>query len=61
MAEFHPTPGAVTLVAIDIAKGYHDVLIEPPAPTRRRRFRMSDSAKTTNAWRIICVELTCPR
>jgi transposase len=45
MAEFHPTPGAVTLVAIDIAKGRHDVLIEPPAPARRRRFRISDTAE----------------
>jgi len=43
MTESHDTPGALTLVAIDIAKGHHDVLVEPPAAGRRRRFRMTDS------------------
>jgi hypothetical protein len=33
----------VTLVAIDIAKSFHDVLIEPPAPVRRRRFRIANT------------------
>jgi hypothetical protein len=37
------TPRAVTLVAVDIAKSCHDVLIEPPAPARRRRFRVANT------------------
>ena len=38
MTESHDTPRTVTLVAIDVAKVHHDVLVEPPAPARRRRF-----------------------
>ena len=30
MTESNDTPQRLTLVAIDIAKHYHDVLIEPP-------------------------------
>ena len=30
-------PQRTTLVAVDIAKNYHDVLIQPPPPGRRRR------------------------
>ena len=45
MAWFHGTPRALTLVAIDIAKDCHDVLIEPPAPARRRRVRMTNTAE----------------
>jgi transposase len=37
-------PTGMTLVAIDIAKDGHDVLIEAPAPARRRRFRMANTA-----------------
>jgi transposase len=33
----------VTLVAVDIAKYCHDVLIEPPTPGRRRRFRVTNT------------------
>jgi len=36
------TPQRLTLVAIDIAKHYHDVLIEPPAPKRRSRLRLAN-------------------
>ena len=42
MTESHDTRGALTLVAIDIAKGCHEVLVLPPAPARRRRFQMAD-------------------
>ncbi len=42
MAESNSTPTVMTLVAIDIAKDYHDVLIEPPG-LRRQRFRMSNT------------------
>jgi transposase len=45
MTKSHDTPRTVTLVAIDVAKGHHDVLVEPPAPTRRRRFRLDDSVE----------------
>jgi transposase len=45
MAEVHGTARALTLVAIDIAKDCHDVLIEPPAPAWRRRFRTTNSAE----------------
>src|SRR5215472_5983989 len=45
MTESHDTPGALTLVAIDIAKGCHEVLVQPPAPARRRRFHMVDSVE----------------
>jgi len=37
------TPERLTLVAIDIAKHYHDVLIEPPTPKRRSRLRLANS------------------
>ena len=36
------TPQGLTLVAIDIAKDHHDVLIEPPTPARRRRLRLAN-------------------
>src|SRR6202035_4949133 len=45
MAEFHGTPRALTLVAIDIAKDCHDVLIELTAPARRQRFRVANTAE----------------
>ena len=35
-------PQRLTPVAIDIAKHYHDVLIEPPPPDRRRRLRLAN-------------------
>ena len=38
--ESYLTPRAVILAAVDIAKSCHDVLIEPPTPGRRRRFRV---------------------
>jgi transposase len=37
------TPQPTTLVAVDIAKNYHDVLIQPPPPGRRRRVRIANS------------------
>jgi hypothetical protein len=45
MTESHNTPGVLTLVAIDIGKGRHEVLVEPPAPAKRRRFRLVDSVE----------------
>jgi hypothetical protein len=36
MTKPDPTPRAVTLVAVDIAKSFHEVLIERPAPGRRQ-------------------------
>ena len=42
MTGSNDTPQRLTLVAIDIAKHYHDVLIEPPAPKRRSRFRLAN-------------------
>jgi transposase len=42
MTGSNDTPQGVTLVAIDIAKHYHDVLIEPPAPKRRSRLRLAN-------------------
>jgi transposase len=42
MTENNHTPQGLTLVAIDIAKDHHDVLIEPPAPARRRRLRVAN-------------------
>ena len=45
MTESHDTPRTMTLVAIDVAKGHHDVLVEPPATGRRRRFRLNDSVE----------------
>jgi hypothetical protein len=35
MTRSNDTRQRLTTVAIDIAKHYHDVLIEPPAPKRR--------------------------
>lgn len=43
MTESNDTPQRVTLVAVDIAKHYHDVLIEPPSPKRRCRLRLANS------------------
>jgi transposase len=43
MTESNHTPHRVTLVAVDIAKQYHEVLIEPPAPKRRSRLRLGNS------------------
>ena len=43
MTESHLTPNGMTLVAIDIAKDGHDVLVEPASPARRRRFRMANT------------------
>ncbi|WP_262032395.1 IS110 family transposase, partial [Microvirga sp. Mcv34] len=37
MTELNPTPAPATLVAIDIAKYRHEVLIEAPGQARRRR------------------------
>jgi transposase len=37
MTELNPTPAPATLVAIDIAKHRHEVLIEAPGQSRRRR------------------------
>lgn len=45
MTESQTTPLRMTLVAIDIAKDRHDVLIEAPAPARRQRFRMANSVE----------------
>jgi hypothetical protein len=43
MTGSNDTPQRLTLEAIDIAKHYHDVLIEPPAPQRRSRLRLADN------------------
>ena len=43
MTGSNDTPGRRTLVAIDIAKDYHDVLIQPPPPGRRRRVRVANN------------------
>lgn len=43
MTESNDTPQPLTLVAVDIAKHYHDVLIEPPVPKRRSRLRLANS------------------
>jgi hypothetical protein len=37
MTELNPTPAPATLVAIEIAKHRHEVLIEAPGQSRRRR------------------------
>ena len=42
MTENNDTPQRLTLVAIDIAKHYHEVLIEPPPPKRRSRLRLAN-------------------
>lgn len=44
MTKIEITPGSATLVAVDIAKKYNEVLIEPPAPARRRRLRVANEA-----------------
>jgi len=36
-------PPRVTLVAVDIAKNYHDVLVQPPTPGRRRHVCVDNS------------------
>ena len=44
MTETESTPGAAILVAIDIAKDHHEVLVERLSPpTRRRRFRIANA------------------
>ncbi len=43
MTENNDTPQRLTLVAVDIAKNHHDVLIEPPFPGRRRRVRVANN------------------
>ena len=43
MTKTHSTPGNATLVAVDIAKSHHDLLIEATAPARRRQFRLANS------------------
>src|SRR5579872_3665734 len=43
MTESHDTPQPMTLVAVDIAKHYHEVPIEPPFPKRRSRLRVANS------------------
>jgi hypothetical protein len=43
MTKTHSTPGNATLVAVDIAKSHHDLLIEATAPARRRHFRLANS------------------
>ena len=43
MTGSNDTPQRRTLVAIDIAKHYHDVLIEPLAPKRRSRLRLANA------------------
>src|SRR5271167_4897723 len=42
MTKTESTPGSATLVAVDIAKKHNEVLIEPPGPARRRRFRVAN-------------------
>ena len=42
MTGSNDTPQGVTLVAIDIAKHYHDVLIDPPPPKRLSRLRLAN-------------------
>ena len=43
MTVSNDTPQRVTLVAVDIAKNSHDVLIESPARGRRRRLRLANN------------------
>jgi hypothetical protein len=42
MTGSNDTPQRLTLVAIDIARHYHDVPIEPPVPKRRSRLRLAN-------------------
>jgi hypothetical protein len=37
------TPQRVTVLAVDIAKNYCDVLVELPVPGRRRRMRVANN------------------
>ena len=48
------TPQGLTLVAIDIAKDHHDVLIEPPTPARRRRLRVANQREDLSISPITC-------
>jgi hypothetical protein len=43
MTKTHSTSGNATLVAVDIAKSHHDLLIEATAPARRRHLRLANS------------------
>ena len=43
MTDNDDTPQRVTLVAVDIAKNYHDVLIETPTRGRQRRLRLANN------------------
>ena len=43
MTESNDTPQRTTLVAVDIAKNYHDILIELPTRGRRRRLRLANN------------------
>ena len=43
MTVSNDTPQRVTLVAVDIAKNSHDVLIESPTRGRRRRLRLANN------------------
>src|SRR5271167_1167580 len=45
MTDSQANPRALTLVSIDVAKDCHDALIEPPAPARRQRFRVANTAE----------------
>jgi hypothetical protein len=36
-------PRSATLVAVDVAKGHNEVLIEPLLPARWRHFRLANS------------------
>jgi hypothetical protein len=45
MTGSNDTPQRLTLIAIGIAKHYHDVLIEPPVPKRRARLRLENPGK----------------
>ena len=54
MTVSNDTPQRVTLVAVDIAKNYHDVLIQPPPPGRRRHVRVAKTDRTSSIWPVIC-------
>jgi hypothetical protein len=54
MTESYPTPRAVTLVAVDIAKSCHDVLIGRPHPLDADGFAWLIRWKSTNGWLSIC-------
>ena len=43
MTKSDSTPGSATVVAVDVAKSHNEVLIEPPAPARRRHFRVENT------------------